>query len=539
MARPILIVVSALLFGIAAARAELLLNEVLYDPPGADGDAEFVELFALGADTLDLDGIALDFCNGATPGDWRGLWSAPPGLRLAPGALFLIGEAAVAGAQATVTLDLQNGPDALRLRRGEQVLDLLGYGAELDPALYEAAPAPDAVGLALARCPDGVDTDQNALDWSAAEPSPGALNLPDFDARLLAARAPWLPIDPARPCTLLVELANRGALDWPAGLSLRVDGRPRVAAPRLAPEQTAALALPLPPLPAGEHEAGIALLGPAGTTLDSLRLPLRSGLGELMLSEVLFAPASPEPEWVELLCRAPQSGLESYRLRDLGGTELEFAPPPLAAGTRFLLCGDRAALLARRPGLDPVRVLEARPWPSLANSGSAEAAPAWSDGLALDDAAGRRVDAMLYRGDWVPERGWSIERLEVYPLGGLPPWAPAALGATPLSAEPLPPPSEAELQLWPNPFDPGSERLRIDLRAEGESLELRLFDAAGRRVQLLTASLATGRARLVWDGHAEDGRALADGIYPLHFAWTEPGGRRRQLRAVVGLRGRR
>ena len=69
------------------ARAGLLLNEVLYDPPGADGDGEFVELIAAGDDSVRLADVRLEFCNGATPGDWELLWSGE--LALAPGALNL------------------------------------------------------------------------------------------------------------------------------------------------------------------------------------------------------------------------------------------------------------------------------------------------------------------------------------------------------------------------------------------------------------------------------------------------------------------
>jgi hypothetical protein len=69
------------------ARAGLLLNEVLYDPEGADGDLEFVELIAAGADSVVLEEVRLEFCNGAAPGAWTLLWAGP--LRLAPGAFCL------------------------------------------------------------------------------------------------------------------------------------------------------------------------------------------------------------------------------------------------------------------------------------------------------------------------------------------------------------------------------------------------------------------------------------------------------------------
>ncbi len=71
----------------------ILLNEVLYDPDGADGGLEFVELVArVGGDpAASLEGWVLETGNGAQPGDWTVAWVGGVGDRLA-GGLFLIGK---------------------------------------------------------------------------------------------------------------------------------------------------------------------------------------------------------------------------------------------------------------------------------------------------------------------------------------------------------------------------------------------------------------------------------------------------------------
>jgi len=517
------------------ARAGLLLNEVLYDPEGADGDLEFVELIAAGAESLVLAELRLEFCNGSTPGAWALLWSGS--LALPPGGLFLIAEPAVVGADIQIDLDLQNGPEALRLCAGDAVLDLLGYGEGLDPALYEAWPAGDPAGQSLARLPDGVDTDQNALDWFAAAPSPGALNQPPFRAELEAPLPPWLPLAPGAPCSLRVAALNTGGEAWPAPLALEVDGASRGSLPAVAAGVRASALLVLPGLPAGEALVALALRDPAGGLADSLALPLRAGLGALTLDEVLFAPLAGGSEWVECRARAALDGLADFALADLGGTRARFRPPPLAPGERLLLCADREALLAALPALDPARVLALSPWPSLANSGEAEEAPGWTDGLRLESADGRCADALLYRGDWIPERGYSLERLTDFPAGALAPWAASPLGCTPLAGSSAPAPAAAPgLTLAPNPFDPERERLWLDLHSPGEALELRIFDAAGREVQRLAGSLSGGLARLVWDGCDARGARLADGAYPVLASWRDAAGGRRQAKAVVGLR---
>ena len=76
--RRVRILIAPILFTLcvaAPASAEFLLNELLYDPPGADGDLEFVELILAGAESLGTSGLLLEFCNGSTPGDWRLLWA--------------------------------------------------------------------------------------------------------------------------------------------------------------------------------------------------------------------------------------------------------------------------------------------------------------------------------------------------------------------------------------------------------------------------------------------------------------------------------
>jgi len=528
----------------ALAAGEIILNELLYDPEGADGGREFVELISLTAEARSLAGLRLEFCNGSVPGEWDLLWEGQPGDSVAAGALFLLGEEAVVGADRIVALGMQNGPEALRLARAGETLDLLGYGDGLPADLYEAWPAEDVSGRSLARRPDGVDTDQNRLDWFAAEPSPGRINFPAFRIRLLGADAPFPPAPPGEDLMLRVRAENTGLADWPQPLALSLDavaagfpsaeGSLPAAAPGVVVEGNMVLSAP----PAGPFAATLAVGLPGEAPADSLGVELRIGVGPLIVSELLFAPASGETEWVECLAREATGGLEPFVLADLSGTEGVFTPPPLAPGERILLCPDRVALLAQHPGLPATHVLALSPWPSLANSGESPDAPGWTDGLRLDDVRGRRSDGLLYRGDWIPARGVSLERLRLYPLPGLAPWCPPPAGSTPLAGPALEPEplAGALLSLAPNPFDPGRERLSISLRARGSTLRLRLFDAAGHLVQSLSAPLGSGQARLLWDGRDREGLALADGAYPFVLDWESEEGTGQSLKGVCGLR---
>src|SRR5262249_47024503 len=93
------------------AHSGLVLNEVLYDPAGADEGQEFVELWNPDSTTASLDGVSIEAGDGARPDVWSVVWRAPPGIHVAPGGAFLVAGGALTGA-------LQNGPDAVRLVRG-------------------------------------------------------------------------------------------------------------------------------------------------------------------------------------------------------------------------------------------------------------------------------------------------------------------------------------------------------------------------------------------------------------------------------------
>ncbi|MCP4546748.1 MAG: hypothetical protein GY835_09825 [bacterium] len=538
-------VVAILILTSIRGDASILLNEVLYDPAGGDTGYEFVELISTTEFDVSLEGVRLEFCNGAAPGDWQTLWEGGIADSIAAGALFLLGEEKVPLRDRTVVLAMQNGPDAIRLIRAGAELDLLGYGEDLPSELYEAWPAEDPSGWSLSRRPDGVDTDQNALDWFDCEATPGLLNYPDFRVKLIAA-APTLPAVPAGEDLLLrIRAENTGAESWPLPLELWAGDLASTHLPVALPGHVSEVDLVLSAPPEGPLDLLLEVRSASGRMADTLSLALRVGLGPLLLTEVQFAPET-GGEWVECQVRLPLNGLEHFTLSDLSGTIDDFMPPALEAGDRFLLCADREMLLLAWPHLPDELVVELSPWPSLANSGASTIMPAWTDGLRLRDDRGRLSDTILYRGDWVPDKGVSLERIYHYSTSGCSPWSPCPVGATPLldidpalvnpGSSPRP---GVDLVLNPNPFNPESERTAFFIQAVGEGVTLRLFDAAGRAVQTISGSLGAGQARLVWDGRDRFGRQLPDGAYPYLLEWESVDGLERMSGVCGLLRGGR
>lgn len=156
-----------------------VISELYYDAPGSDDGQLFVEI--AGAPGTSLAGHFLEGINGS-----NGVAGPTIELMGSIGAsgLFVVADQTSAGGTSVAVsnllanFDFQNGPDSVRLRQGEVVLDALGYGVfgAGDFFAGEGTAAPDGPpGESLARRFANVDTGDNAADFMSLEvPTPGA-----------------------------------------------------------------------------------------------------------------------------------------------------------------------------------------------------------------------------------------------------------------------------------------------------------------------------------------------------------------------------
>jgi hypothetical protein len=170
-----------------AGRGGLVINEIDPDQPGAD-NGDFLEILNAGNAAVALDGLVVELVNGAN-GDVYGtinLSAAGAGAMLAPGGYLVVTHeqsivnALPAGVLGIRTADVfQNGPDGVRLvdQNAETTLDAMSYGASIN-GLTEGRFAPLDNGFAgsLGRCPNGVDSQDNARDFVFGTPTPGVAN---------------------------------------------------------------------------------------------------------------------------------------------------------------------------------------------------------------------------------------------------------------------------------------------------------------------------------------------------------------------------
>ena len=522
---------------LALVAGELLINEVLYDPAGPDGDSEYVELFNPGDAPVALDGYSLLFLNAGDPDGARAVWTAAPGGLVAPGGFHVVGEAAVVGADEVDDLDLQNGPDALWLVREGERVDAVAWGDGAGQG-GEGTVAADVADAPIGRVPDGADRDDNGTDFRRLpRPTPGGVNLPAtwFEASAGTIDPPWRA--DAGPVLWNVHWIARGWSDRHSAELNAGGGRRRFEA---AAGDTVTLAVTLE-LGVGPHDLVVEgwADAPGFAGADTLRVQV--GTASVRLTEIQPRPATGEPEWVEILVTGPVD-LSPWSIADSGSARRVGDVGPIAAGSRILLTSDPDGLRAFH-GLDPSVVVR-RPdggWPTLNDGSPGDPDPA--DAFRLFDGDGRLLDRATYRRDELGDRGRSLQRTTVV-RDGASVWVLAAGPPTPGVAHAMESYriDDPVLSVGPDPFSPDGDGredlLQIVLETPGATPIAQVRDLWGDLVVELDGAAGPDRAHWQWDGLDADGRPVPVGAYVVWVRADADEGGARAWRRVFGL-GRR
>jgi len=160
----------------------LRINEVDYEQANSD-EVEFIELLHTGRCPASLAGLTVELVNGSDGKVYSRYALGELSATLLPGARLVLGDAQVlAGLPADLARGmlngsgLQNGPDGVRLSRGDLLIDAVAYEGSVAGSSEGTPSAADEGELGLSRCPDGFDTGDGALDLKLVVPTPGASN---------------------------------------------------------------------------------------------------------------------------------------------------------------------------------------------------------------------------------------------------------------------------------------------------------------------------------------------------------------------------
>lgn len=174
-------------FFVRSENLHIVINEVMYDPEGADLGYEWIELFNPSYNAVDLAGWEIE-AGGSSFDSTLSLPAEEP-IILNPQSFYLIGEQNVSGANLNVDkLGFQNGgsaTDGIRiLNSNGTVVDTLLYDEPNSNDLPDDSGNPGtsfavdaSSGSSLGRNGQGTDTDDSAQDFKEyTDPTPGEIN---------------------------------------------------------------------------------------------------------------------------------------------------------------------------------------------------------------------------------------------------------------------------------------------------------------------------------------------------------------------------
>lgn len=506
----------------------LVINEIMFNPDGDENAREFVELFNLSEEPVSLEGFIIGDGAGfdsIIPAR-EGSWIVPAGayaLILDPD-YFDAGEPygdIPADTPLFTVNDKAIGSRGLSNSKAEPVCLISDAGDTLSVVTYSLDCPP---GHSWERIvPYGGDNPENFAPSDSPDGTPGRTNSvtpPAQNPVLEKGLFRFTPLDSRMGESIDIMVSYRnGGLETVSGVEVVVQLFPditvgsvffpeEVSPGRISTEKS----LGLDNVPGGRlaFAASTFLSGvAAGDTLIVL-LDVSVAPGTLILNEVMAAPESGAPEWIEVKNTGSVAvDLFKWGVLDLKGT---------AAGIvneHVFVRGKSYAVLAGKPltGLLPgdIVFVSVENFPQLNNDG---------DEIKLLDFTGAVHDSMYYEDAL---KGFSLERISEDVAAGFPEWdtSTSPEGATPgrknsITYELGKKKQSPVVKIEPNPFA-DMVTISYELPFPLARVSLYIYDRRGRLVAKLRDAEESGsKWSCTWDGRS-DGSRLPAGPYILNL----------------------
>jgi len=261
-------------------------------------------------------------------------------------------------------------------------------------------------------------------------------------------------------------------------------------------------------------------------------------LPEIVINEFLCSPADNQPEWIELYNRITSSiNLKNWLLGDSTSQSLITDEDlNLFPGEYLVLTENRSLFLSSFPEAN-CNVIEPPGWHILNNSG---------DKIVLKDSLGFVVDELSYTSE-ADVRGTSQERVNSEKPSSDPDnwWRSVdPKGSTPCKVNSIQNSSSTEnwkLYTNPNPFSPDGDGFEdqtiisfiIPFKSE---LTLKIYNVRGRLVRTLVDKAPQVSGEITWDGKDDDGKIVRAGIYILYLKTSGSSNLSKKTTIVVAKR---
>ena len=496
--------------------AEIVINEVCYDPKGADSGYEWIELYNNGDSDVNLQGAKI-LCGGRT---FQQVYELPSFI-LRAHRFLLIGESQVLQAQLITSLGFQNGgseTDGIRYVSPD--------GTYTDTLLYDSpntnhlpddtgAPgtsfAPDVPeGYSLARIIDGLDTNDCELDFiSESQPTPGLPNHRYIDYALISPEV--FLSDSFWHYQVAVKNLSSFTTNVSANLNIFLDESSiaEYDVPIIAPGDSLLYAGLIPVEDESNHMVKfiLQLIDDPDLTNNQCSFWLwESEPQPPVINEIMYNPLTGLQEWVEIY--AIDSAPGDYILKDQAENQCLFSLP--SSSGYFILCPNSDSFISQYPSCPSSAVLQSNGWTSLNNDG---------DSLYLFDEEQNLLDQMSYIGDNT-HKGISLERYLTATQETKWRYCLNETGSTPglpNSQSPPFPQFTGTLHISGSPCNPQKgENINIyyKLNSTQSYVVCYVYDRQGRKVRVLADNLkVSSEGNLSWDGKDASGKYLPRGLY--------------------------
>ncbi len=499
--------VSCFLFGGANLHAQVVINEVMFDPAGTEFFDEYIELYHTGDVAIDLTGWRV--------GDGDATDAIIPvtqGLLLKPGQFALILDADYFALSTryhplpqdalVVTIDDPTfGNGGLNNGVGERVVLISAVGDTVASMMYQAPNTPDFSEEKI--YPLGGDAVSNWANSKWAGGTPGRVNSVSVKPVDLALHT--------KSDSVFVPWMQKGVVElWAVNVGqeaihafqVRLNGLSETKVQdggALGVGESKILVVDMGVLPSGVREvvAEGVLVGDEDVHNQVVKWTVLSGYAphSVVINEVMVAPRE-GGEWVELL------GVSDAAI-DLSGWQLSDGRTDgiVAMGE---IDGQGRVILAEMPEMG----ITLSRWPRLNNGG---------DVLRLRDATGSVIDSIAYP---MATTGVSLERIDAHASGmDHLNWMNSIKGATPNQPNSVAvvKVDSVRLVVDPNPFAVET-RITYHLPVSRAFVDLFIFDQLGRKVRSLLVAKEGGAVRdVVWDGRSDHQQLLKPGVFVLYL----------------------
>jgi hypothetical protein len=539
-------VIAILLLGLfGGARAGVVINEVLYDPPGDDSGLERIELYNNGSAAVNLAGWEL--YPARTPYYRFGTFTLQPGTWV----IIHLRESGTdtptdlyEGTAPTQNMGNTTGSVALfdsSYHGASTLMDFMEYGA--GGQTWESAAVQDSIwvagdfvpdapeGSSIGLFPNGADNNRST-DWREFRfPTLGKKNL----------FAPVLSNAKAEPDSLVANGGSAALLsvragDGGSGLGITEADLSPIGGSlhqRLYDDGTHGDLVAGDSVYSYSASAGGVGLGRKTVYLqatdststawskDSVSVAVVGGAGSgLVINELMYSPIPGSPEWVEIYNRGQAevdlAGWFIQKGDTAGRRMLSNRSVMLGPGGYVVLSSDSLNPKGNYPTLMPIGGMI-----SLKNEG---------DAVTVTDSRGVVMDQVNYRPSWGGKTGISLERVSPeIPSQDSTNWGSCVdpAGSTPGIRNSLfvtPKAGGGKISASPNPFSPDGDGyddrtvVTVEIPAKSALARIYIYDVMGRLVRRLLDQEQIGSTRsVVWDGKSDRGEVLEMGMYVLYL----------------------